>query len=143
MEILRFIFYSKKCQKERKFEKNQIKREDEFTSAKICELYGLIYFKTNIIYLKNNRNFKDLINFINYKYNWHKKYFTARYSPQITQDDYAEVISYKKNLIKKNEENADKEVIKFRNLDSTFSPFLLDRYAIPFYSKLVLSPYYS
>lgn len=145
LEMVKLIFFNSK--KEKKFEKTLFEIEDKYTSIKICELFGLLYFKTNILYLKNNQSFTDLINFITYKYAWHKGIIFRNFNRKITQDDYIKVIAFKKKLIKQNEENFDKEnkeeVIKFNNLDSTFSPFLLDRYTIPFYSKLVLSPYYS
>ena len=146
-EIVRAIIYLKISQKEKKFEKSSFEFEDTFTRIKICELYGLLYFKTNIIYLKNNKNFADLINFIYEKYNWNKNVIFGKYIPDINEDDYVKVITLKKQLIEQNEENIDnenkKEVIGIYNFDSTFSPFLLDKYTIPFYSKLILSPYYS
>ena len=114
-----------------------------FTHLKICELYGLLYFKTKLIYLKNNPNFKDLVNFISYKYSWHSNHLKN----EITLENYDKILILKKQLIKKNEEDIDKDegdkAINFDHLDSTFSPFLLDRYTIPFYSKFLLSPYYN
>ena len=144
LESVRAIFHIKKCKKQKEFEENpkNIEREDMLTHLKICELYGLLYFKTKLIYLKNNPNFKDLVNFISYKYSWHSNHLEN----EITLENYDKILILKKQLIKKNEEDIDKDegdkTINFHHLDSTFSPFLLDRYTIPFYSKFLLSPYY-
>ena len=145
LESVMAIFQIKNCKKQKEFEENplNIEREDMFTHLKICELYGLLYFKTKLVYLKNNPNFKDLVNFISYKYSWHSNHLNN----EIPLEKYDKILILKNQLIKKNEEDIDKDerdkAINFRHLDSTFSPFLLDRYTIPFYSKFLLSPYYN